>query len=143
MPSISEARSLPNPIPTPAPVRLGTSVLFGLGVAVLTTSLSRGIQVAIMVACLALGIMLIYTHPYRQHIREYLEARGFEYRARASMLLPLFPVWLALMLAPVLAPAALWATALLALAVWGWMWLVFPHVDGTRMLAYVDRADTA
>ncbi|WKD61894.1 hypothetical protein CCICO_09430 [Corynebacterium ciconiae DSM 44920] len=142
MPSISEVRSLPTPIPTPTPVRLGTSVLFGLGVAALSTSLPRGVQVATMVLCIGVGVALIFTHPYRQRIRSYLEERGMEYRTRAGMLMPLFPVWLALMLAPVTAPAALWATALLGLATFGWMWLVFPHVDGTRMLAYVDQADT-
>lgn len=138
MASIREIRSLPTPIPTPVPVRFGTSLLFALGVAVLTTSLTRGIQVTIMVACVAAGVVLIFTHPYRQQIRNYLEERGYSYRTRAGMLLPLFPVWLALMLAPVFAPAALWVTVVFALAVFAWMWLVFPHVDGTRMLAYVD-----
>lgn len=45
------------------------------------------------------------------------------------------------MLVPTLAPAPIWATILIALVTFGWMWLVFPHVDGTRVLAFADTKD--
>ena len=56
-------------------------------------------------------------------------------------MLPLFLVWLALMLAPLLAPAATWVTLVAFLVVFGWMFWVFPHVDGTRALAFADPED--
>ncbi|QDZ42078.1 hypothetical protein [Corynebacterium sp. sy039] len=123
---------------TPPSVRLSTSVLFGLGVASLTTALPRGIQVAIMLASIGIGILLIFSHPYRAHIRAFLEQRNLYYRPKFSQIVPLFLVWLMLMLAPLLAPAPWWATLGSGLIVFGWMWLIFPHVDGTRALAYLD-----
>ncbi|WP_448853861.1 hypothetical protein [Corynebacterium frankenforstense] len=131
----------PTPIPTPPVVRLGTSALFGLAVAVLTTPLPRGAQVAVMIAAVAAGCLLTFSHPYRREMRTFLDKRGIEARPRLGQVLPLFLVWLALMLAPLLAPAATWVTLVAFLVVFGWMFWVFPHVDGTRALAFADPED--
>lgn len=136
--SFADARSRKTPIPTPEVVRFGSSFLIAAGVAVLTTGLPRGVQVAAMVICIAAGILLIFSHPYRRQIKAFLEERNLYYKPKFTQILPMFMVWLALMLAPVLAPAAIWVTVIVFLAVLGWMLLVFPHIDGTRALAFVD-----
>lgn len=136
--SFTDARARKTPIPTPDIVRFGSSFLIAAGVAILTTGLPRGIQVAAMVICIAAGILLIFSHPYRKEIKAFLDERNLYYRPKFSQIVPMFLVWLALMLAPVLAPASIWVTALVFVGVFGWMLLVFPHVDGTRALAFVD-----
>ncbi len=133
----STMRSHITPIPTPGLVRVGTSLLLGAGVAVLSTDLSRGIQVAVMVVSIAAGLLLMFGHPYRREMKEYTEKHNVEYRPRLGQVIPLFMVWLALMLVPVLAPLPLWGTLLVWLAVFGWMFWVFPHVDGSRALAFL------
>ena len=132
----SDIRTLQTPIPTPPLVRVGTSLLFGVGVAVLSTGLARGIQVGIMVAAIAAGLLLVFGHPYRREIKEFLAARNVVHKPQLGQVMPLFLVWLALMIVPVFAPLPVWGTALVGLAVSGWMYLVFPHIDGTRALAY-------
>jgi cytochrome bd-type quinol oxidase subunit 2 len=136
--SFTDARSRKTPIPTPDIVRFGSSFLIAAGAAVLTTGLPRGIQVIAMVICVAAGILLIFSHPYRREIKAFLDERNLYYRPKFGQIVPMFLVWLALMLAPVLAPAAIWVTVLVFLGIFGWMLLVFPHVDGTRALAFVD-----
>lgn len=136
MNAYSDIRSRQTPIPTSPLVRTGTSLLIGLGVAALSTSLDRGIQVGIMIIAIATGLLLMFGHPYRREIREFLKKKNAVIRLRPSQLLPLFLVWLALMIVPIFAPLPLWGTALVWLATSGWMFWIFPHIDGTRALAY-------
>ncbi len=137
MNAYSTMRSHVTPIPTPPIVRLGTSLLLGAGVAVLSTDLSRGIQVGVMVAAIGAGLLLMFSHPYRAEMKEYLEQRNLTYRPRLAQVIPLFIVWLALMIVPMFAPLPVWGTLLVWLGVFGWMYWVFPHVDGSRALAFV------
>lgn len=125
------------PIPTPPAVRLACSLLGGIAVAVLSTDLSRGAQVAIAAACILLGLLFPLVHPYRHRVREYRRDRGACFSPQVWQFLPLFFLWLALMLAPLLAPAPTWASALLLIGAAGWLYLTFPHIDGTRALAYL------
>jgi hypothetical protein len=136
MNAYSDMRSRQTPIPTPPLVRVGTSLLLGLGVAVLSTGLARGVQVGIMVVAIASGLLLMFSHPYRREIKAFLQRQNAVIRPRLGQVLPLFFVWLALMIVPVLAPLPVWGTGLVWLAVFGWMFWVFPHIDGTRALAY-------
>ncbi|GGG75387.1 hypothetical protein GCM10007338_11180 [Corynebacterium pelargi] len=138
MNAYSTMRSHTTPIPTPPIVRVGSSALIGLGVALLTTGLDRGIQVFGMLICIAAGIMLIFSHPYRRKIKAFLENRNLHYTPKFTQILPLFLVWLALMLAPLVAPLPLIGSIACAVVVFGWMYLVFPHIDGSRALAFVD-----
>lgn len=132
----SDIRARQTPIPTPLPVRVGTSLLIAVGVAVLSTGLARGIQVGVMVAAIAAGLLLMFSHPYRREIKDFLERHNAVHKPQIGQLLPLFLVWLALMIVPVFAPMPVWGTVLVGAAVFGWMYLVFPHIDGTRALAY-------
>ncbi|QNQ89690.1 hypothetical protein GP475_02795 [Corynebacterium poyangense] len=118
-----------SPIPTPASVRIFASLLTGLAVAILSTSLSRGVQVSIMVLC----------HPYRRKIRTYLESHNVVYRPTLTSLFPLFLVWLALMLVPVLAPLPSYGTFLIWIGISAWMYLSIPHIDGSRALAHISH----
>lgn len=136
MDAYSDMRARTTPIPTPPVVRVGTSVLFGLGVAVLATPMSRSLQVICMAVCIGTGLILIFSHPYRRAIRSFLEERNIIYRPSFWQVVPLFFVWLALMLVPAFAPLPWWGIALVGLAVFGWMYWTFPHIDGTRALAY-------
>jgi fatty acid desaturase len=136
MNAYSDLRSRRTPIPTPPLVRTGTSLLIGLGVAVPSTGLARGVQVGVMVLAIAVGLLLMFGHPYRREIKQFLEEKNAVVRPRLGQVLPLFFVWLALMVVPVFAPLPAWGTALVWLAVSAWMFWVFPHIDGTRALAY-------
>ncbi|RNE48827.1 hypothetical protein [Corynebacterium alimapuense] len=136
MNAYSNLRSNTTPIPTPAVVRLGTSALIGLGVAALSTELPRGVQVAVMVIAIGAGILLLFGHPYRKQIKDYLERRNLRNKPKFARVMPLFTVWLALMVMPAFAPLPIWGSLLVWLGIFGWMYWVFPHVDGSRALAF-------
>ncbi len=131
-----QMRSHITPVPTPPVVQVGASALTALAVAILTTELTRGWQLLIAVVSLAGAIVLTLAHPYRRRLREYATQRNVSRVPRLGQVIPLFILWLVLMLAPLLAPASLWITVLLGLAVFGWTMLTFPHFDGSRALAY-------
>ncbi|MCF4005975.1 hypothetical protein L1O03_02130 [Corynebacterium uropygiale] len=130
----------PSPVPTPQSVRVLSSLLIGVGVAVLSTSLARGVQVTVLVVCIGVACLLIFSHPYRREIRSIMESHHVAYRPTISSMLPLFLVWLALMITPIFAPLPLLGTALIWAAISVWMYLVLPHVDGSRALAHLDDA---
>lgn len=136
-----DPRAYTTPIPTPPVVRLLSSALFGIGVAILTTALPRGVQVVAMAVCLGAGVLIIFSHPYRRQIREFLEERNLHYTPKFTQILPLFLVWLALMIAPAFAPAPLGVTLAFGVGVFLWMFWVFPHIDGSRALAFLNNAD--
>lgn len=136
--SAISATALPTPIPTPPTVRFISSALIAVAVAVLTTSLAREIQVITLLISAGAAFLVLFSHPYRKEIRTFLEKRNLHYTPKFSQVVPLFFVWLALMLAPLLAPASFWVTAIAFFITFGWIWLTFPHVDGTRALAFVD-----
>ncbi|MCZ9309312.1 hypothetical protein ACUY3K_03655 [Corynebacterium uberis] len=134
----STMRAHTTPIPTPEPVRLGGSALIAAGVAALSLDLSHAIQLALMLIFIAAACLLIFSHPYRRDIRAFLDKRNLHYTPRLGQIIPLFLVWLTLMIIPAFAPLPLWGSILVFVGIFGWMWLVFPHVDGTRVLAFVD-----
>lgn len=136
MDAYSNMRSHVTPIPTPPAVRFGASALIGIGVAVLSTDLNRGSQIATMVIAIGAACLLTFSHPYRRKLRAYLEKRNADYRPKFGQILPLFLVWLALMLVPAFAPLPIWGTLLIWLGTFAWMLWVFPHVDGSRALAF-------
>ncbi|MGP6173876.1 hypothetical protein [Corynebacterium sp. A21] len=137
MDAYSNMRSHVTPIPTPPAVRFGASALIGIGVAMLSTDLSRGSQIAAMVIAIGAAFLLTFSHPYRRELRAYLEKRNVTYRPKFGQVIPLFLVWLALMLVPAVAPLPIWGTLLVGLGIFAWMLWVFPHVDGSRALAFV------
>lgn len=139
MQALSTMRAHVTPIPTPPAVRFGTSALMGTAVASLTTSWPHGLQVAAVLVLTGAGILLIFSHPYRREMRAFLEQRNLQYRMRFGQMVPLMIVWLALMLAPLLAPLPIIGSLLVGVGVFAWLWWTFPHVDGTRALAFVDE----
>lgn len=128
-----------SPVPTPYSVRILSSLLIGMGVAALSTSLPRGVQVIVLVLSIGAGCLLIFSHPYRRKIRATMESHHVAYRPTLSSMLPLFLVWLALMITPMVAPLPLLGSALLWAGISSWMYLVLPHIDGSRALAYLDE----
>lgn len=139
MSSYSQMRSHITPIPTPPIVRISASVLVGGAVAVLTTDLATGVQVGITAACLAAAFLITLGHPYRGEMKRYRALHGVAMVPTMGQILPLFLTWLALMLAPLLSGSALWISIVVWVAVAGWMFLTFPHVDGSRALAFVEK----
>lgn len=136
MTAYGDMRSHITPIPTPPLVRAGGSLLAGLSVAILVSGLgiapSVGVAVAAVVAAFALSLL----HPYRSAMRAYAKARNADTFPTLGQITPLFLWWLALMIAPALAPWPGWAAAIVFLIVAGLAWIVFPHVDGSRKLAF-------
>ncbi len=139
MSSYTDMRTHITPIPTPPIVRISASVLVGGSVAALTTGLAPGVKFGIMAACLIVALIIILFHPYRSRMKEYREQHNVSMLPTMGQMLPLFLTWLALMLAPLLSGSAAWVTILVWLAVTGWMFLTFPHVDGSRALAFVEH----
>ena len=139
MSSYTHMRSHITPIPTPPIVRISTSVLVGGAVAVLTTSLAPGVKFGVMAAALTVALIIPLAHPYRSQMKMYRAQHGVSMIPTIGQMIPLFLTWLALMLAPLFSSAALWLTVLVWVVVTGWMLLTFPHVDGTRALAFVEK----
>ncbi|HJC85421.1 MAG TPA: hypothetical protein H9751_07745 [Candidatus Corynebacterium faecigallinarum] len=112
----------------------------GVGVGALATPLPTGIRVALMVVFLGAGLAWLFSHPYRRDVRAAVEANGQRYTTRVKQIVPLFPVWLALMLLP---PFQIdnWAIAVLVWIVAGaYIWQVTPRLDGTRELEEIVAA---
>lgn len=132
--SASAVRNLPTPIPTPPAVRVLGSLGVAVSVAVMVSQVPLGVKVLVALACVAaVGVTL--AHPYRGEMRRFAEEKRVSTVPSISMLVPLMLWWLALMLAP-LAQWPAWGAALLGAALFGLAWVLYPHVDGTRRLAY-------
>lgn len=136
MDAYSNMRSHHTPIPTPPIVRIGASVLVGFSVAVLASQTALGAAVVFAVAAAALAILLTLRHPYRARMKAYAEMHGADMFPSVPQIVPVFIWWLLVMLAPI-ASFPWWG----ALAVWligfGFTYQLFPHVDGSRRLAFV------
>ena len=123
------------PIPTPLWVRLGASLLAGAAVAVGTSRIQFGLALGLSLVFILAACALVLLHPYRQHMREFAEDHNVSPLPSIAQLLPLMVLWLAIMLAPLIALPA-WGSALVWVLVFGAAFVLFPHVDGSRKLAY-------
>ncbi|AGP31491.1 hypothetical protein A606_09250 [Corynebacterium terpenotabidum Y-11] len=127
---------MPTPVPdTPAPLRIGAAALFGLGVGFLATPLDRTLQAVALVLFLGVGLLWIFSHPYRRDVRAAVESRGHRYSTKVSQLVPLLPLWFALMLVPGLALDNWFAGLGIAVVAAGYSWLIIPYIDGTHATA--------
>lgn len=131
----AEARRRVTPIPTPIPVRLIGSLGVAGSVAAMVSQAAAGAKVTIALVCVAATLALTLTHPYRQQMRAFAEEKNLDTRPSLSMMLPLMAWWLVLMLAP-LAGWPAWGVAATFAGVFAVAWVLFPHVDGSRRLAY-------
>lgn len=129
----------PTPIPTPGWVRLLGSALFATAVAILASQVE--IPIAAITALLAVVAALAVTlcHPYRRELRDFAERHNVTMLPSVGQILPLFLLWLGVMLAPLFALPQ-WGTALVWLGVFIACFLLYPHVDGSRKLAYANNA---
>lgn len=139
MSSYTHMRSHITPIPTPPIVRISTAVLVGGAVAVLTTTLAPGVKFGVMALALVSALIITLAHPYRSQMKIYRETHEVSRMPTIGQLFPLFLTWLALMIAPVFSGAALWLSILVWVVVTAWIFLTFPHVDGSRALAFVEK----
>ena len=139
MNSYNTMKSHVTPIPTPVSVRLSSSVLVGAAIASLTTDLAPAVKFSVTGIGLALALLIAFAHPYRGEMRMYRFQNNISPVPTIGQVMPLFFTWLALMLAPIISGAPLWATLLVFLAATGWMYLTFPHVDGNRKTRLILR----
>ena len=135
--SAAEARARVTPIPTPLTVRLIGSLGVAGSVAAMAWQLPVAAKVAIAAICVAAALAITLTHPYRGRMGAFARSRNVDTRPSISMLRPLMAWWLLLMLAP-LAHWPAWGAALTFAGLLGAAWVLYPHVDGSRRLAYAD-----
>ena len=133
--SAAEIQNRKTPIPTPTVVQVIGSLGVAGSVAAMVSQLAVGTKVAIALACVAAAVAVTLAHPYRRQMRAFGVERNVDMGASISMVLPLMVWWLALMLAP-LAGWPLWGAEVTFVLVFGAAWVLFPHVDGSRRLAY-------
>lgn len=134
-------RSHHTPINTPATVRIGASALAGIATAIMTTSLPFAVSAPVALIAIVAAVVLTLTHPYRRELRAYYEAHGgfsSTGRSKIQFLLPLFPLWFLIMLSPLMAPAHPVLTGLMFVAGMAGVWISFPHMDGTRLAAFLN-----
>ena len=124
------------PIPTPPWVRLGSSILIGAAVALLASRAHIFAALVGALVCLVAAFVLVFAHPYRREMRSYADRHDADLIPTIAQLVPLMILWLLIMLAPILGLPA-WGSALVWVAVSGISFIAFPHVDGTRRLAFV------
>lgn len=119
----------------PEGVRAAASLLLGLGVAAMVMPLATTWQVMVLVVAIGAGFLVTFSHPYRKKVRAAVESTGRKYKTSVAQIMPLFPLWLALMILPAFQIHS-WIAALIALALAGaYAWVSFPSIDGTRYLA--------
>ena len=106
----------------------------GGSIGVMVSQASLGIKAVVAILCVVAAAVTLL-HPYRKQLRAFAEEKGVARVPSIGMVLPLMLWWLLLMLAPLAGWSAVgtWvAGALTAVAAW----VLYPHVDGTRRLAY-------
>lgn len=118
-------RENPTPIPTPPWVRLGSSILLGATVALLTTRTHFFATLSGAAVCLVAAFVLVFAHPYRREMRSYADRHDADLIPTIAQLVPLMILWLLIMLAPILGLPA-WGSALVWVAVSGISFIAFP-----------------
>jgi hypothetical protein len=126
---------------TPRQVRHTAAVTIGAAVGVTAAPLPPLVQVIALVVLLGAGTLVIFSHPYRRKVAAAVEARGDVYSTRVKQIVPLFPLWLALMVLIGVRPAN-WVIAVI---VWGvaaaFTWQMVPRIDGTKELEEIAAAE--
>ena len=131
----SDIRSRVTPIPTPLAVRAAGSAGVAGSVAIMASSAPIAVRAVVAIACIAVALGVTLVHPYRRAMREFAAQQQVGTVASISMLVPLMLWWLLLMLAPLL-QWPVWGALLVFVGLFALAWLLFPHVDGSRRLAY-------
>ena len=131
--TMSSREEKPQPfVPTPERVRALGSILVGIGISAMAMPLAITWQVVVMAVAIIGGFTYIFKHPYRRLVKLAVESRGGVYKTTAQQFMPLFPLWLVLMILPVFHITS-WPIAFVIMAiVTGYMWFMFPIIDATR-----------
>ena len=133
--SAAEVRNRVTPIPTPTAVRALGSLAVGASIGVMTSQAPLGVKAAVAILCVVAAVAVTLLHPYRKQLRAFAEEKNVARVPSLGMVLPLMLWWLLLMLAPLTHWPAVgaWVAGVLAAAA---AWVLYPHVDGSRRLAY-------
>ncbi len=133
--SAAEVRNRVTPIPTPTVVRALGSLAVGAPIGVMTSQAPLGVRVAVTILCVVAAVAVTLLHPYRKQLRQFAEEKNVARMPSIGMVLPLMLWWLLLMLAPLAHWPTLvaWVAGVLTAVA---AWMLYPHVDGTRRLAY-------
>ena len=124
--------SSPAVIQPPLTVRLVGSILLGLAVATMAMPLANGVKVILLILAVGGAMMFTFSHPYRRDVRAEVEKRGERYRTSVNQIMPLFPLWLALLILPAFALNSWLIALLVAIIAGGYAWMVYSQIDGTR-----------
>ncbi|MDO5031237.1 hypothetical protein [Corynebacterium sp.] len=128
-------RTNTTPIPTPLWVRAGSSALSGAAIAVGASRLHFGLALGLSLVLILLACSLTLLHPYRQELRDYAQDHNVTMLPTIAQLLPLMVLWLLFMLAPLFS-LPVWGCVVVFLLVTAATYVLFPHVDGSRKLAF-------
>ena len=118
------------PIPTPPGVRLGASALAGVSLAFFWSTLGLFAALGLGVLAALAAVVVVFAHPYRRQMKAYAETTP-----GVAQLIPLMIWWALAMLTPVI-HLPWWGAALAGLLAMAVAYWIFPHVDGTRKLAF-------
>ncbi|WP_257159351.1 hypothetical protein [Corynebacterium cystitidis] len=136
MTAYGDMRARVTPIPTPCVVRAVGSLLVGVSVAVMLSGVGIATKVGIATTCVLVTVVLAFAHPYRSELRAYARDKKADTFPTVGQIMPLMLWWLILMLAPVVAPWPAFAVVITGIVSAGLAWILFPHVDGARKLAF-------
>ena len=125
-------------ITAPTPVRATTSLLLGLAVAIMAMPIATGIKLIGLLLSVAIALLVTFNHPYRREVRKAVEVRNEKYTTSFTQVLPLFPLWLALMVLPIMASSWVLAGIVFVIAA-GYTWLVHPQLDGTAHIRPITQ----
>ena len=107
----------------------------GGSVGVMVSQAPLGVKAVVAILCVVAAVAVTLLHPYRKQLRAFADEKNVARVPSIGMVLPLMLWWLLLMLAPLADWPAVgaWVAGVLATAA---AWVLYPHVDGTRRLAY-------
>lgn len=131
----NEFRNRKTPVPAPGDVRLISAALVGVSVAVLTSTISLGLSVIFALVAVIIAVVVPLVHPYRRKLRDYARENDVTMAPSVAQIIPLMLWWAILMFAVVFSLPN-WGVLLVWIVFFGLAWLIFPHVDGTRKMAY-------
>lgn len=136
MTAYGDMKAHKTPIPTPTMIRGIGSILIGISVAIMVGPWAIGVRFGIAVVSVIAAVAITLLHPYRREMKTFAKDRNLDTFPSIAQIVPLMIWWLLLMVAPLLSPWPSWAVGLIFLLIGGLAWLLYPHVDGSRKLAY-------
>lgn len=139
----ADFRNRVTPIPTPPVVRAVAAGCVAASISVMAAPLPAAVKVGVALAAVLIARATTRAHPYRKAMAEFARSRNVSQVPSLSMVVPLMLWWLAIMLCPLISPLPGWGLALLAGGLFVVAWVLMPHVDGTRRLAYAPAAPAA